>query len=557
MMPAINEAMLAISNSLAGSIVAKATVIMALGLIAAWAARGSRASVRHALLAASFGALLAIPIASFVATPRWIAITRAVQAPTSPESAGAGRIASPARPAPLRSVAAKPAAPTSEWLSLSAVLLAGMAVFFVPVAIGLWQVRALRRSALPWPRGQSLVESLASEAGIQRRVEVLLHESLPGPMTCGVLHPAIVLSRDAQTWEEDDLNRAMVHELEHVRRGDWAIHCLARTVCAAYWFHPLVWIGWRRLMLEAERSCDDAVLGRSDAAAYADQLVGLARRLSAASKSPLLAMANRADLTARVHAVLDGRRQRGRAGALPVAATCAAALALIFAIAPVRVVAATPSASADAQAGSRPQFSAAGDLVIEDIAVKDQYGRTIEGLTANDFVVTEDGVPQTVEIFEFQKLASTPQVAPNSVSSYYLLGYYPSNPDPDGKYRRVKITCRAPSVKLDYRPGYYAGRPVASDQNVVSDATAPVVIRRKQPEYSDGARKAKFQGSVVMAVDVDASGNVANARVMRSLGLGLDEKALEAVRQWTFTPATKDGRPAAMEVEVKMSFRLW
>ena len=106
---------------------------------------------------------------------------------------------------------------------------------------------------------------------------MLLHEALPGPMTCGVLHPAIVLPPDAQIWDQEDLNRAIVHELEHVRRGDWVSHCLARAVCAVYWFHPLVWIAWRQLALEAERSCDDAVLGRSEATAYADQLVGLAQ----------------------------------------------------------------------------------------------------------------------------------------------------------------------------------------------------------------------------------------------------------------------------------------
>src|SRR6202050_2056045 len=133
-------------------------------------------------------------------------------------------------------------------------------------------------------------------------------------MPCGVAHPAIVLSPDAQTWDGEDLGRAIVHELEHVRRRDWLSQCLARAVCAVYWFHPLVWIAWRQLALEAERACDDAVLGRSEAAAYADQLVGLARRLSmsaktaskmTAAKSPLLAMANRADLATRVGAVLD------------------------------------------------------------------------------------------------------------------------------------------------------------------------------------------------------------------------------------------------------------
>jgi beta-lactamase regulating signal transducer with metallopeptidase domain len=133
-------------------------------------------------------------------------------------------------------------------------------------------------------------------------------------MTCGVLNPAIVLPSNAEKWELEDLNRALIHELEHVRRLDRVSQCLARSVSAVYWFHPLVWIAWRRLTLEAERSCDDAVLGRSEPTAYADQLVRLAQRLSTAAKPPLLAMANRADLAARVGAILDGRSGVGGLG---------------------------------------------------------------------------------------------------------------------------------------------------------------------------------------------------------------------------------------------------
>jgi hypothetical protein len=58
--------------------------------------------------------------------------------------------------------------------------------------------------------------------------------------------------------------------------------------------------------VEAERACDDAVLGQSEATAYADQLVGLARQMSSSAKAPFLAMASRADLSTRVGAVLDG-----------------------------------------------------------------------------------------------------------------------------------------------------------------------------------------------------------------------------------------------------------
>ena len=178
---------------------------------------------------------------------------------------------------------------------------------------------------------------------------------LPGPMTCGVFAPCHRAARDAENWSQEDLNRAIVHELEHVRRGDWVSQCLARVVCAVYWFHPLVWIAWRQLALEAERSCDDAVLRRSEATAYADQLVGLAQaRCRRPQRSPLLAMANRADLAARVGAVLDSRQRRGRAGMLPVALACGAAAALVIVMSPLMLV-----ASPQAAAATPPKFEVA------------------------------------------------------------------------------------------------------------------------------------------------------------------------------------------------------
>jgi len=160
-----------------------------------------------------------------------------------------------------------------------------------------------------------------------------------------------LLPLDARTWNEAELSRALVHELEHVRRRDWLTHCLTRGVCALYWFHPLVWIARRQLGLEAERACDDAVLRRSEATAYADQLVGIAERFSSSAKPPLLAMANRADLAKRVRAVLDRRQSRGRAGRFPVFAAGAIASALVLTMSPLSVVALPQSAETDRRAG--------------------------------------------------------------------------------------------------------------------------------------------------------------------------------------------------------------
>lgn len=120
---------------------------------------------------------------------------------------------------------------------------------------------------------------------------------------------------------------------------------VARTVAAMYWFHPLVWTAWRRLCLEAERSCDDAVLISEERTDYAEQLVTLAQRMSSTPAQPMLGMANRSDLSTRVTAVLDDRLRRGRAGFAFAAGTVAAAALVVLTVAPVRAIARAEPAS--------------------------------------------------------------------------------------------------------------------------------------------------------------------------------------------------------------------
>ena len=86
--------------------------------------------------------------------------------------------------------------------------------------------------------------------------------------------------------------------------------------------------------------------------------------------------------------------------------------------------------------------------------------------------------------------------------------------------------------------------------------SAPVPIFQPEPEYSEEARKAKWQGSVLLSLVVDESGKAVNIKVTKSLGLGLDQKAIEAVEKWRFKPGTKDGKPVAVIASVEVNFRL-
>jgi TonB family protein len=78
-----------------------------------------------------------------------------------------------------------------------------------------------------------------------------------------------------------------------------------------------------------------------------------------------------------------------------------------------------------------------------------------------------------------------------------------------------------------------------------------------EPEYTPDAQKAKKTGIVLLQVIVTPDGHVRNARVVRSLDSGLDQKAVAAVRQWRFQPALKDGKPVAVLVNIEVAFNLY
>jgi len=88
------------------------------------------------------------------------------------------------------------------------------------------------------------------------------------------------------------------------------------------------------------------------------------------------------------------------------------------------------------------------------------------------------------------------------------------------------------------------------------DVTAPELVHRTDPEYTEQARIAKYLGTVLLSVEIDQTGTPTNAKVQRGLGLGLNEKAVECVKQWKFRPGQLDGMAVAVRTSLEVVFRL-
>jgi beta-lactamase regulating signal transducer with metallopeptidase domain len=353
MMASLIRAAFALIRSLDLAIAVKATIVLAFGLAALPLARRARAAVRHQLMAATFGTVLVLPLVMSAVPPVTVHVPLAVaERVASVVSSDAPKALVPANSVALAKETNDDALPSFATL-IRLIWAVGATLLFVLLANDLQRLRALRRGGLPWPAKNDFTRSMALTSGVSRSVEVLLHEGVSAPLTCGLWRPVILLPIDASDWHEADLRRALVHELEHVRRGDWATQLLARVVCACFWFHPLIWMAWGRLRLEAERACDDAVVQSAECTEYAEQLVSLARRMSTSRALPSLAMANRTDLSARITALLDGTRRRGRAGYPATASVVSVACLVVLLVTSVRAIAA-PASSPRAQQVALP-----------------------------------------------------------------------------------------------------------------------------------------------------------------------------------------------------------
>lgn len=145
------------------------------------------------------------------------------------------------------------------------------------------------------------------------------------------------------------------------------------------------------------------------------------------------------------------------------------------------------------------------------------------------------------------------------------------NPDAEVVKAAMNRVFLAPNESMsdivpDFWRGYFEereGRPRTSGYTGVyysvkkGEVSPPHQMSVREPEFSEYARVAKYQGTMTLSLVVDPSGAAKNVAITTPLGLGLDEKAVEAVSSWKFEPAVKDGQPVAVAIMVEVNFHLY
>jgi beta-lactamase regulating signal transducer with metallopeptidase domain len=320
----------------------KLTLILTFGLVVAASARSFSPSLRHLILLATIGGVLALPLAMWV-SPQWnvaliprgsstLFLASSDPGMTADEQTTAAKLSAAFRaPSGEASVlpasgsrafdadAVHPSSRAREILQSLAVLPFVWAVGFLAIigwlAIGRFRLRRIARAS--WPLDSAdwsgILEDERTYGSVDKRVLLYSSSVVSTPLTWGSLAPVILLPEDAIDWPEAHRRIVLRHELAHISRGDSLSQLIAGFTCALYWFHPLVWITERRLRAECERACDDNVVSLgTPAAEYAAHLLEVARSARAFGAPGFLsvAMARPSQLEGRLLAVLNESRRR-------------------------------------------------------------------------------------------------------------------------------------------------------------------------------------------------------------------------------------------------------
>ncbi|MDD3641861.1 MAG: M56 family metallopeptidase [Candidatus Krumholzibacteria bacterium] len=259
--------------------------------------RGSSAYTRKMIWVAAVAGLLLIP-AMAPLTPMWnlgllpaMADAPVSAGPDGDLSAVSGKeiLVGPPSPAGTPSIdaAGRSGAIGLHWSEV--VLLVWIAGAVVMMAWFLFTTAIagrVARGAVPaGDRLRAVARATAAEIGLERPVRVLLSERVMTGITTGCADPAVILPSASTAWSEERLRLVLSHELAHVKRRDGWIELLAHSATVLHWFNPLAWLAVRRLRIERERDCDNAVLGCGvRPSAYASLLMDIAADLGSAAR---------------------------------------------------------------------------------------------------------------------------------------------------------------------------------------------------------------------------------------------------------------------------------
>jgi TonB family protein len=479
---------------------------------------------------------------------------------------------SPAANAAVRPNASLPVLLGSIWM-------AGAGISLAIVLVGLSRLAwlASRARRVDTGRWAELAGEMCRALGMRRPIVLLQSEHPMLLMTWGLARPKILLPATACDWPDERARIVLLHELAHVRRGDWAAQIAAEVLRCLNWFNPLVWIACKRLRQESEQACDDAVLsGGVDGSDYATHLLDLARTLNG-ERGPWLpapAMARPSSLEGRISAMLNASINRSPLTRSARIATLIAALLVVVPIAGAQSSFFTFSGSiVDATNRVLPGTT----LLLTNTGSQAKYEIRSDSTGHFEFVGLPPGA-YALEVKEagFTTLKDTVTIAGRNVTRTLELQVGSLEEtitiSEDAGDRPVAISAEKLEEERQ-RTEQRAQRNAESRQRahekvrlalercsatgggpIGGNILAPMKLVDVKPKYPDTLKSSKIAGVVTMEALIGTEGTVRDVRVLTSPHPDLASSAVEAVRGWEYSPTLLNCTPIEVRMKVTTNF---
>jgi TonB family protein len=228
-----------------------------------------------------------------------------------------------------------------------------------------------------------------------------------------------------------------------------------------------------------------------------------------------------------------------------------------------------PAASAGKPVG--PQRVSSGVIVgnliskVDPVYPDDAKRAHLQGTVVLVALIAKDGTVKDVQAED-----GPPRLMVSAIDAVRQWRYKPSllNGEPTEVNTVIRIEFKLDDASATVRPGSTEVAQAEQEyrdtlsaihaaKKVGGGVSAPMPIYQVEPEYSEEAKQAKFMGIVLVGLVVDANGSPQDVHVVRGVGLGLNDKAIEAVKQYKFKPAMEDGKPVAAQINIEVNFKIF
>jgi TonB family protein len=530
----------------------RSSLMLALGLLLSASLARRSAALRHRVLAAALlSATIIIPCS--LTLPAWNLTLPTTAANVSPATtlATAAPPSNPAiavqHPSPRARPSSNDAQPFEIASLVIAAWLAGVMIAAGRLIIGVVRVHRIAASAtsIDDPAWLDALATVASLYRLERPIVVSRTDSPDLLATWGVVRPHVLLPCHASGWTLDRLRVVLCHELAHIRRYDWLVQMAAETMRALLWFNPLAWIVCRRLRRESELACDDEVLRIGvHGPDYAAHLVDLARtcRRRGAAWAAAIPMAHPSTLERRITAMLNPRLDRH----MPSRRVIVALFALLLLVAlPVSVLRAR-------QAGPSPLTG-----TIYDVSGAVMPGVKVTLVDANKNTWT--AISNARGRFDLPAVVAGKYVLEVELRGFRSLRQEFELRDARDWDRAITLQVGELQETITVRStrGSAAEPPIASQVRVGGNIRVPMKIKDVRPSYPPSMRDAGLTGVVPLEAIIGRDGTVTSVRVLSAQAHpDFAVAAVDAVRQWQFTPTLLNGQAVEVVMRVSITFDL-